>query len=300
MSYEQLLIDFGVRYQTEGHKHCRPGWANMPCPFCTGNPGLHLGMELQTGRFYCWRCGGKNPVKAISSVAGINEHDARAVLQKYRHIKTRPAKQDHRIKFHPLKHPSGTGPLRQQHKRYLENRRFDPAYLEQEWELLGTGPVSSLDDIDYKHRVLAPIYWNSKEVTFQTRDITNKSQVKYMACPKNREEIHHKNILYGKQSAWGDVGICVEGITDVWRLGPKAFATFGIEFKLEQVMQIYKANFKRVVIIFDDDPQAVKQAKKLATKIKGFGISVGIETIKGDPGDMDQDDANHLVKEVLR
>jgi hypothetical protein len=42
-----LYRDFGIEHRTEGHKHCRPGWVNTECPFCTGNAGLHLGWHIE-------------------------------------------------------------------------------------------------------------------------------------------------------------------------------------------------------------------------------------------------------------
>ena len=298
MSYEQLLIDFNIFYQTSGHKHCRPGWANMACPFCTGNPGLHLGMNLNNGAFYCWRCEWKPAPKAISALTGIDEKQAKELLRKY---KSTPGskKSEPKIKFKPHKLPSGTASMKQQHRKYLEDRGFDADYLEQEWRVLGTGPISKLDGIDYKHRILAPVYWGGKKVTFQTRDITNKANVKYMACPKERETIHHKYIVYGRQDKWTDTGICVEGITDVWRLGYNAFATFGIKTTKRQIRLIAK-QFDRVIILFDDDPQAQQQAKQLQAELEVRGVETIIKTIQGDPADMPQDDADHLVKQLAR
>ena len=42
MDIVQLYQDHNVDFMTEGHPHCRPGWVNTVCPFCTGNPGYHL------------------------------------------------------------------------------------------------------------------------------------------------------------------------------------------------------------------------------------------------------------------
>ena len=57
MKLIQLYQDYNVPFQTEGHKHCRDGWVNTECPFCTGNPGLHLGATLDGKIFTCWRDG---------------------------------------------------------------------------------------------------------------------------------------------------------------------------------------------------------------------------------------------------
>ena len=298
MKIEQLFEDYRIEYQTEGHKHCRPGWVNRECPFCVGNPGMHLGYNLRGNYFQCWRCGRHNTTKTISILIKVNYAEAEKIIKKYGGKSALTFKQMEQavvIKSHIL--PSGVTPLLTNHKKYLEGRGFDPEKLEDIWNLTGTGPLSTLDDIDYRFRILAPIMWNEQQVSFQTRDISNLSDVKYMACPQDREIIQHKHILYGKQSEWGDIGICVEGITDVWRLGPTAFATFGIKYTMKQVIQI-KKHFKRVVILFDDDPQAQIQAKKLNGELLFWGVDSVIFTLDGDPGDMAQDDANHFVKNV--
>lgn len=298
MGILELYQDFGIQYQAEGHKHCRPGWVNVPCPFCTGNPGLHLGAHISSGRFYCWRCGWKPAKKVVSKLFGIDEREAGKLLIKYKATKGRAQEhQNQRIQLHPHKLPHPCGPLMRSHKRYLTGRGFDPEYLEREWELLGTGPVSYLDKIDYKHRIIAPIFWGGERVSFQSRDVSGQAGLRYISCPQAREKIPHQKILYGKD--WDrKTGICVEGITDVWRFGPSAFATFGIDLTHAQVRWIAKL-FKRVFIVFDDDPQAIKQAQLLASELSFRNIETHIKNITGDPGGMSQKEADYLVSQLI-
>ena len=93
--------------------------------------------------------------------------------------------------------------------------------------------------------------------------------------------------------------IVVEGVTDVWRLGTSSAATLGIEFKMEQVLRLSQAH-DNFVILFDEEPQAQKQAKVLAVKLKTLGKQVTIEKIEGDPGGMKQEEADLLVKELQK
>src|SRR5690606_35506657 len=123
-----------------------------------------------------------------------------------------------------------------------------------------------------------------------------------LACPMKREKVHHKNILYGKQEDWYKYPalIVVEGVTDVWQFGTAAVATFGIEFKMEQVQQLSKAH-DRFFILYDSETQAQEKARQLAVRLKALGKKEFIETLKGgDPADMKQDDADHLVKQFMR
>lgn len=297
MKILELYQDFNVQYQTEGHKHCRPGWINTACPFCSGNPGLHLGVALDGSHAYCWRCGWHPIQKAVAGLLKVPEYKAKQIIREYHGVIDTPEPIiKPRIKAHKL--PSGIIPLQLQHTQYLIKRGFDPIYLEKEWNLMGTGPVSLLDGISYSHRIFAPVLWEGNQVTFQCRDITNRHPLKYMACPKVREIMHHKHILYGKQSEWKDTGICVEGITDVWKLGPLAFATFGIEYTLSQI-RIMSQSFKRIAVVFDDEIQAQNQADKLVGELCFRGVDAFKITIEGDPGSMPDDDIKHLINNVL-
>lgn len=300
MSILDLYNDFGIPYVTEGTKHSRAGWVNTSCPFCSGNPGTHLGVHLNSGRSSCWRCGGKSIYKVVMKLAGVNFNDAKDLIRKYKvtSSKVTVPSQNRKIRFKPHKLPSNCEELQKQHIQYLEKRNFDPEKLQKEWGLLGAGPVSYLDEISYRHRIIAPIIWDGTQVSFQGRDITDKSELKYLACPKARELIEHQTILYGDQSQWGEVGICVEGITDVWRFGPKAFGVFGIDFTLRQIRLIAKA-FKRVFIVFDDDPQAIKQGEVLKSELEFRGVEAHQEIIVGDPGGMDQAEADYFVKQLI-
>jgi hypothetical protein len=194
--------------------------------------------------------------------------------------------------------PDGTMDLMPMHEKYLIKRNFDPDRLYRQWGLKGTGPFGELDKINYAYRIIIPIEWDQKIVSFQGRDIKGKSKLRYLACPKKREIIEHQTILYGKQTEWTDTGICVEGVTDVWRLGTKSFGTFGIDYTKAQFNLMAKT-FKRIIIIFDDDPQAVVQANKLRLELQIRGVEAIVINITGDPASMKQDDATHLVKSVL-
>ena len=297
MNTIKLYQDYNIPFQTEGHKHCRPGWVNVKCPFCVGNPGgLHLGMPLEGNASYCWRCGKHSVVSSIAKLLKISEKKAYYIIQQY------GGYVQHKATIKPIgtkkfKCPSNVKNLLPQHKKYLTNRGFNPEKIEREWGVLSLGPVCSLDGIQYNHRLLAPIYWDENIVSFQTRDVTNKAKSKYMACHINREIKHHKHILYGRQEKWTRTGICVEGITDVWKFGHAAFATFGIEFTREQIREI-KNHFDEVFVIFDEEPQAIRQALKMVAELRFRGVRAKHISIIGDPGEMGQENANALLKSL--
>ncbi|MFZ2799119.1 MAG: hypothetical protein WAZ30_02760, partial [Syntrophorhabdus sp.] len=83
MDIERLYRDFGVDYASEGHRHARPGWINASCPFCTGNPGYHLGFDLDGNYYYCWRCGWHPIIQTISKLTNISEPEVRKFIKQY-------------------------------------------------------------------------------------------------------------------------------------------------------------------------------------------------------------------------
>jgi hypothetical protein len=299
MSIKQLFQDYNINYITEGNKHCTEGWINVHCPFCSGNRNYHLGINENGNSANCWRCGTHPITEALGKILNLSPSEVKRLIVTYKTKTSIKIKNEPKISIFPFKFPEPHTKLNSYGKKYLLKRNFDPEYLEKEWGLRQTGPVSFLDGISYANRILIPVKWKGEIVTFQGRDMTEKSERKYLACPQKREKVHHKNIIYGKEEYWSKAKslVIVEGVTDVWRLGKRAVATFGTSFKMEQVLELSKICDKYFVI-FDGETHAQEQARKMATKLKTLGKKVFIEVIKGDPGEMKQNEANYLIKNL--
>ena len=300
----ELYRDHSIPYKTEGHKHCRPGWVQARCPFCTGNPGWHLGYSLEDGYFRCWRCGWHPVTDTLAALLHVTKQEARRIAREYRRRGPSTGTFRHRqpvkrVRRKSLRLPYGTSPLLPHHQRYLQKRGFDPDLLAKRWGLLSTGPVSKLDGVNYNHRILIPIHWEGRMVSFQTRDTTGKATVKYKACPKSRELIHHRTILYGRwdrclEERWV---VVVEGVFDVWRVdeaGLPVVATFGINYNTQQLRLL--AQLGRVIIMYDPDPQARAQAHKLRADLRLSGVKSDIVVLEKDPGDTS---TREIVRNVL-
>lgn len=288
MKIEKLFSDFGVIHLTEGHKHCRPGWVNMQCPFCTGNPGYHLGFCLQDGYFKCWRCGYHPVRKVLSRLLNKPPFEIGKLLEKYGGYSFSSELIVAKKKNVSCTLPDHCAPLSEKQREYLLGRGFCPDYLQKEWGLLGASPVSKLGKYDYRNRIIIPIFWGGQLVSFQGRFPFEVplGRAKYKACPQEYEVREHQTILYGRQEKWKDSIYIVEGVADVWKLGPEyAAATFGIDFTLQQVREICN-HFSRVVVLFDSDPQAVKQAQKLVWELRFRGVDADYFTLRTvkDPG----------------
>jgi hypothetical protein len=298
MDILRLYQDYGIPIASEEDKHHRYGWVNTECPFCTGNPGYHLGWNEEEEYFYCWRCGWKPPGKTISTLLHIPENEVNRILIQYGVNRSIRSYKKDKNKL-PFQLPVGTTTLSESHKKYMGKRGFNFTLIEKLWGVQATGPIGKLGSIDYRFRIVIPFYWNGQIVSFDSRDITNQQPEKYKACPKEREIIEHKKILYGNQEHWESTGICVEGPTDVWRLGVKSFAVSGIEYTHSQV-RIMAQTFKRVAVMFDDEIQAQTQAKKLVAELKFRGVDAFNVKVKGDPGSLQQDEADELVEILMK
>jgi hypothetical protein len=316
MDIFRFLKDFSIPYRTQGHKHCRSGWAQIRCPFCTGNPGWHLGYcydkkQVFYGRFVCYRCGGKGVFRVVERLTGLHSDDIKALLKQYGgavpYIPRPDRAEQQRTRLLPFKFPSLTqdGLGNRAHLKYLRERNFDPDTLVRQHDLKHTGPVADLDKIDFSWRVVVPIMSGRGDViSFQARDVLNISSLKYIACPMARERFHYKHVLYGldKVSSLMDVAVAVEGVFDQWRLGPPALGAFGINLIIPQLRVL--SQFKRVIVLFDPDPQAGAQAKQIKSRLEWQGTEVVIEKDflrdGRDPAELTDQEAREIMRDITK
>ena len=294
----RLLRELRIPHASPGEEHYRPGWEHFHCPFCAGSQGCHLGYNLGKDFWNCWRCGGRRweqvaPVlfrlSWLEVLARYGDGTKRTILQLAKG--PRPKRQRREALL-----PLGCGELQAAHRAYLESRRFDPAQLGPLWDLRGTGLVGP-----DKLRVLAPVRQGSELVTWQGRDVTGKAVAKYRACPPEKEAVPIKQCLYGLDLADPHRGAAVvEGITDVWRLGPGAVATFGTEWTTDQAQLLLHQ--PRVFLLFDSGEEA---ADRFADRFCALLSAAGVPSVEkvflnsgGDPADLSQDDADHLMREL--
>ena len=173
------------------------------------------------------------------------------------------------------------------HKKYLQSRGFSGVY--EKYQLKCFGPVG-----DYKLRLYIPVFLHGRIVTYTTRDVTNRARIPYIHCPEENSAVPIKHTLYNIDSVQ-DTAIVCEGVTDVWRIGLGAVATFGVNLTVQQIKKLSK--IKRIFILFDND--AKKQAEKLALTLCAFTETEILDLPSGDPADMPQGDIDMLRKQVF-
>jgi len=292
------VIDFlqahNIEHVSEGHKHARPGWVQISCPFCIGNPGYHLGYNLEGGFFNCWRCGFKQGYQVVLALLDGNKSAAKRVLQDYA---GRPIGRSRIRRAHSrtLALPHGLQPLTSRAKKYLATRRYDPDMLEAVWHLQSTANYG-----DLSYRIFIPVYLYGHVVTWQCRATNENDSLKYITQSADKEIESVRDIVYGLDQCVSKTCAIVEGVTDVWRLGPGAVAVFGIKYRPSQVALLTE-HFDHFHILFDSDPQAKIQANQLGTELSVLGGKVKVwDMDEGDPGVMLQREADEFMQQIMK
>ncbi len=277
----QFCEDHNIDYAKSG-RYYRKGWTNIRCPFCKSSKHT-LGIHHRNKRTTCYKCGGKNIHNVIWNLVGRPHH----IIKKY----TTEDTLDPEIKMSSVCQLPSCTSLTHKHSEYLIDRNFDPHEISFLYNV-----VSAKKQTDYYDRILIPIYYNGVIVSYQGRDVTNKSDLKYMACKEKDEVIKHKHILYNLDNC-GDKVLVLEGVTDVWRIGNNSVATFGTGYTPYQVIILSK--FKQVFIAFDSGAEAQEQADKLYYDLTCLGTSTEVIDINGDfsdPAKMSNKEAKYLKK----
>ena len=310
-----LYKDYSIPFATSGSKHTMPGWVNVSCPFCTGSKDYHLGFNETKEYFHCWRCGFKTQVESISALLSVSLADAKDIINAYRTNKIQEVKRPlvaskaAKVALPGVSMDPTTpqiSPTRGQiltiapymtlGRVYLAKRGFRGPFLTDlisTYNLHITGPIGP-----YKFRIIIPIYTDGQLVSYQGRDYTGQSDLRYKACKRTDEVKDHKDCLYAMDLAKGDTVVIVEGVVDAWKLGAGAVATFGTSYKPSQVKLLVE-RWKNRVILFDK--AAKKEGEKLANTLSGFSGTTKLVLLNEskDPGDLPIEKAREIMKRLV-
>ena len=288
MNIEQLLRDYNIPYQTDG-KNCSPGFINISCVMC-GDSGYHGGFNIKANYYNGWKCGHHSLEDVLSALLGIKWFEAREVLKNYKSDSEASLPSKKVAKARECEWPIDSHRLQGRHKKYLKKRNFNPYEIVELWDIVGTGPIGP-----YKFRIIIPIYFNGQLVSYQGRDITGRSKLRYKACETHKEVIHHKHVVYGIDHVKDHKAVIVEGVFDVWRLGYGAVSTFGTEVTNEQVL-LLADRLERAFICFDDD-EAESKAESLGNRLIALGVEVDLISIDADdPAELTDLQAARVMK----
>ena len=291
----QFCTDNGIETSPAGNKFTRPGWVHIRCPFCPNT--FQGGFNIEAGFYSCFTCGGKWLPKVIAALLSTNISKAKVILAKYSSGTDSYYRPEAALFDRPLtiSLPPNSLYLSDHDKHYLGDRGFtDYNQIIRTWDLRSTGYLGF-----YSHRILAPVYFQGQIVTFQCRATHPGQTPPYLACADRDEVIHHKHIVYGYDYAIPyKQCVVVEGITDVWRLGKGAVATFGKKYTKEQLLLLANS-FDRVFVLMDPDVNLPEY--DLTEPLCLLGVeaeTIWIDPDKSDPGSWTDQDAKLLMKDL--
>lgn len=272
MQVTDLLEQLGIPFKTSGHEHCRPGWVQVDCPWCSANwKHFRFGINNQSLRGNCYSCGPHNVTHALATAAGQPHHLVKSLLAGLG--PTKPVESRTRG---ILKLPRGLGPLMPCHREYLESRGLDPDQAEQLWGVRGIGM-----QIRFKFRLWLPVMNRGGEtLSWTTRSLGQTTNRRYISAGVGEEAYPHKDLLFGEQNAGPGI-VVVEGPLDALAGGCGFVATMGTAYSRAQVARI--AKFARRVICFDSEPTAQKRARQLCrdlAALPGETLRVELEGAK--------------------
>jgi len=286
----QFYKDHGIEYRTEG-KNVTAGWVNINCPFHSDKT-FHLGFDPRTGVYHCWHCKSFSPKKIVRYFIRGNWEE---VFNKYQ-IKNQirnNLKSQSREKEIPsnIKYPINRWTDR--HQSYLMKRGFNPDTIKQKYKITGTDYL----DPEFPMRIIIPIFLNNRMVSFQTRDITNKADLRYKGLNKEKEIISLKETLYNIDNCRKDWIVLTEGVFDVWKFGDNCCCTFGVSYTKKQLFLLNK--YKKIFICFDSDEAGAEAAERIGEELSLLGKECYIFSLeKKDIDSLTETELQELKKEI--
>ena len=292
----QFCQDYNIQYWDQG-KNVSPGWVNVSCIWC-GDDSNHLGWNIYGSYFNCWKCGVHRLEATVQKILKITYQKALDIVWEY------SKEVQHSQYVHAPKASAtsislpGTS-LTKFHRKYLSNRKFDPDQIIRDYGVTGTGPKEEWQGHLYELRIIIPIYFHQKLISFQGRDFTDKQKERYKGCPLEKSVMNYKHVLYNWDNATSSRVVVVEGIVDVWRLGSGFVASFGTSMTSSQIHLL--SSKEEVLFLFDPEPAAHKKAVEYASQLASMGIRTEVVELDGDqdPGDLTTAQAAEVRKELL-
>lgn len=266
MTTEELLRELRVPLAPEGHHHTRAGWRNSDCPYCS--PQSHrfrLGWNLRGGYAHCWMCKGVPLVPTLARLTGREPREIASLTRILEKDRFQPAGGEKTGISHAgtLKPPPDRGKLRKAHRKFLEERGFDPDEVAHTWGLEGIGPLGGR----WAGRLYIPMSLGKSVVSWTTRSCVDSDPRRYDTAPADRESYPSKRLLYGEEAA-GHAVVVVEGPLDVWAGGPGFVGTLGTAYSRAQLLRLVR--FPVRYVCFDAEEDAQRVARKLVRELSAF------------------------------
>src|ERR1051326_4427830 len=174
LSFTQILEDYKIEYKRE-----RPGWINFKCVSCHKYP--YMGYNERFRYCSCWSCGYYKLWQVIQLLTNLPPKECYKLSQELpsQHIN----KSNHTGK---LKLPYGLGPFTEAHTNYIRYRKLSPFKVANLWECKGLGQIC---EPILRWRIWIPIFLYGDMKAWTSRDVTDKSTLRYYSSPKEESNI---------------------------------------------------------------------------------------------------------------
>ena len=297
MNFEKLFLDYKIDHSTKINKH----WVNTKCCFCGGS-SYKLGFNPEDDYCTCFACGGHNLQDALSRILNVKRNQLKEILPDYEGNVIIRKELNHK-KVNKLELPSDEFTTAE--RKYLEKRNFNPDYLYEKYKVVGGGIVGK-----WKHRIIIPILLNGKVISWTARSILSKEKLQELGIPRYMNLSEDESVCSAKETLFnldhcdGKSVILTEGAFDTIRLGGKGkydnvICSFGIELTQMQI-NIIKDRFEKVFIVFDNEIQAQKTARKFGVQLSAIGVNVEIVDAYSDFNVKDGAELNDEQVKIIR
>jgi DNA primase len=276
---KELLDKYEVPYIEKG-KNIGTDFYGMNCPFCEDDSN-HLGINRNKGYFTCWRCRASGSFfELLQQVAGVTWSEFQRDL-KIGNITTESALARIHKTIHGEKEEEETEDIKKcvlPKFVYPIRKSTDLPLLD---KFLNRRGYTIQDCIEHNcyygragemtHRLIIPVHFDGKLVSFTGADMTGTSRLKYKTSSTKIN-----NYLYNFDTL-AERGmtrmVITEGIFDVWRIGEEGVCTFGTHITKPQRDLILCLQLDELVIAWDEDAywkarEEVKQFQPFISSIK--------------------------------
>jgi hypothetical protein len=308
-----LLRAYSIEY-VEAGPNVAHGNVNIACPLCGDDPSHHLGLNLTTGHWGCWRNKdhrGKSPVRLIQALLNCTRKEAIRLSQQNT-IQPNPGDIS-KIDFNKSVQRGSLDSLQKLYDSFRRISSDDAAtrgafsYLEQGRQyydhtrkvIRDYGLRYALSG-QYGKRIIMPIKdRDGRVVSFTGRHISKQGEPRYLDIEKGRSFTPPKDCLYNADRAeqGGSVLVVCEGPFDAISVdvtgsprGIHAVALFTISMSEAQQYALFELadKYDKMVVIFDQgaDAQAMIVAKQLKPFANARMLSLGMSYKVKDLGEM--------------
>lgn len=295
MNFEKLFRDYNVPYSLRINR----GWVNCNCPYCdTKSTSFNLGFNPAGNYYHCWKSKHNYPIRQVlSTLLNVSESSIDNILVDYQGVgETLSEKKTSNIKY--LELPTNT--FTKAERKYLKSRDFDPKYLYKKYHIVGGGI-----DGDWKFRIIIPVYYQGQLLSWTGRSILSKEKLKQLDIPRYKNlsiEKSVKNIkelFFNIDNCKSDTVVLTEGAFDVLRFDGNAICSMGTELTESQI-NLLASRFRKIFILFDNEPEAQKKARKFGLQLSSIGIDIEIVNAYEDFGKNDMGECSREEIEIIK